>query len=138
MQREDAVSELVSALLLAVVIVAGAAVFLVALTSQYPPVIMPDSSVEVWNEGKTIFVQSTGGDPLPMGSYNITVISKSSAPEYPLSNYSNISNTLGNYNLSTGNTIYFNTSISPLADAHVQVIYQKGGTSLLMYDKKLG
>lgn len=124
MQREAAVSELVSALLITAVLVAGAAILLSGLTSRYPPVVVPHTQFEIWNESDCVLIQATGGDPLLDGYYYIRVVHDLQSDTLR-SDDPRISTTLGTNNLTTGNTLNFTPNI-PLLNARVQVIYLDG------------
>ncbi len=150
MKKNPALSELISALLLIVILVSAASIVLVVLTSQYPPTIIPDPRLEIWNEttingnviNNTIYVQSRGGDPVDENEYLFRAIPISGTPYTFYSDSPTINNTSGNNNLTTGNTISFSVNMTPIISS-VQVIYRNNGNQhdsglyeVLMYEKK--
>jgi len=134
MKKEPAISELISALLLVVILVSAASIVLVVLTSQYPPTILPDPRLEIWNKttikgdeiNNTIYIQSRGGDPVYENEYLFRAIPVSGTPYIFYSDSPTINNTTGNNNLTTGNTISFSVNMTPIISS-VQVIYRKNG-----------
>jgi len=145
MEKEYALSELISALLLISVLVAASAVILAILSSQYPPEIIPDPRLDIWNEtsgpDNIVFVQSQGGDELKKGDYYFRVIKVTGESSTFFSDSSYVHNTSGSSNFTTGNIINFSVPISPDI-ASIQVIYRKNGLNnpgqydVLMYEKK--
>lgn len=151
MKAEAAVSELISALLLVAILITASSIVLVILTSQYPPKILPDPRLEIWNKttqgsdntpNNTIFIQSTGGDPLYENEYVFRAIPVSGTPYTIYSDSPTVNNTSGNGNLTTGNTINFSVKSTPVISS-VQVIYRENGNlhnnstyEVLLYEKK--
>jgi len=71
--REDAVSELIGAIVLTAVIVAGVTIVGVVLWSQPPPLKIPSLSAVISNQSCTIGIYHNGGDVLDRQAFRIFV-----------------------------------------------------------------
>lgn len=146
MKQESAVSELIGALSIAAILVALSAIVLSNLLSFYPPQILPDPRIDIYNEtysnhaipGKlenTIHITSYGGNPLPSNAYLIKVHTKNG-------DYLNKTNELKiesgvNKDLLPGNVLNFTDS--DFSVDTVDVIYRdpKTQSETLMFRKDL-
>lgn len=140
-------SEMIGALALVVVFVALAAIFLVNLTQFYPPEVLPDPRIDVYNETyshsgeNTVYITSLGGNPLPENQYSIKIHNSTGYHEIPKSQLQNV-NSLPNKDIKTGNKLFFFVGETPGNKYDIQtvdIIYHNlaTGSDTLMYRKGL-
>jgi hypothetical protein len=122
MIHEQALSDLIGALVLSGLFVAVVAIILVQINGHYPPPRIPETHFEITNNTKTFQVTQTGGETIPV-IINATYLNK--PPE-----------TLHNQMMETGNR-----TEDPIEEEYqsIQVLYNDTATNskYLMIEKKL-
>lgn len=141
MKKDSAISEMVGALTLIGVLVILAAIILSILVSFYPPEILPDPRIDIYNETythglNTIYITSLGGNPLPENSYFVKVHTVNG--EY-LDRTSIVQPVVASQNkdIKTGNRLYFEDPGFQTAIVDIIHRYPGTGKETLMFRKKL-
>jgi hypothetical protein len=136
MPHDDAVSELIGALVLIAILSLVFGIIGVQYLSAQRVSEIPAANIEIFNESRNIYIVHNGGDTLKAGGYKILVNGVNRTSYFTLSGSNSVAGTL---NFTIGQTIYSNGSFLGNDMPYlVQLVgTESGGSGALIYSNKL-